>query len=67
MPLDLKAICALMAERGLNQTTLARLANTSHQRIHEIVHGHRINNIELPVLERLAAALGVGVEAILRK
>ena len=67
MPLDLQAILALMTTRGLSQRALGRLAGIDQPRISRIVNGHQVEHIELAVVQRLAAALGVGVEAILRK
>jgi len=66
MPLNLPAILKLMATRGLTTTALAELALTNRPHISQILHGRR-QSVELRTVERLAAALEVGVEAILRK
>jgi transcriptional regulator with XRE-family HTH domain len=72
MPLNLPAILALMTTRGLDERKLAKIAGTTIPHIRQILRGRNmegkvLRDIRLRTVERLAAALGVGVEEILRK
>ena len=72
MPLNLQAILNLMTTRGLDERKLADLVDTTTPHIHNMLRGRNVEgrvlrDIRLRTVESLAAALGVGVEEILRK
>jgi DNA-binding Xre family transcriptional regulator len=72
MPLNLQAILKLMSTRGLSHQDLATHMQTTKPHVCNMlqgknIQGKRLRDIRLRTVERLAAALGVGVEEILRK
>jgi transcriptional regulator with XRE-family HTH domain len=48
-----------MQAKGMSQTDLARVSGLPHQSVYKIIHGKRFPT--LPVLEKLAIALGMDV------
>lgn len=57
---------AMMEERGLSMAALSRLAGANSTAVHDIIHG-RARSPKLETVEKLAAALDVTVDDLLRE
>jgi transcriptional regulator with XRE-family HTH domain len=68
MPLNYEIIPSLIKRAGYRSNAeAARRAEMTPQRLSEICHGRRVDGIELRAVEKLAEALGVGVDSLLSR
>lgn len=66
IPIVAKNIKKLRKEKGLSQDRLSRLADVSHATIIKIESGG-IQSPTIDTVQKIASALGVGVEDLLKK